>query len=238
MIEKIFIERAGKAGLEISMEAAEKFAAYRQMVIEANRSMNLTRVSEDPEEAVDRDALDALAPLRIPGLMPPVRTLIDVGSGAGVPGVVLAICLPHVKVTLLDATKKRVDFLNRVCEALQLSANAVHMRSEDAARDTALRDSFDCATARAVASLPALLELSLPFVRPGGFFLAYKGPALEDELPAAKSALFLLGGKARAPLFLPIPGRDWDHRLLIVDKLKATPAAYPRKAGEPEKKPL
>ncbi len=238
MIEKIFVERAAKAGIEVSAEAAEKFAAYRRMVIEANRTMNLTRVSEDPEEAVDRDALDALAPLRIAGLMNPVRSLIDVGSGAGVPGVVLAMCLPDVQVTLLDATKKRVDFLNRVCEALQLNARAVHARSEDAARDPSLRDAFDCATARAVAALPVLLELSLPFVKPGGFFLAYKGPALEDELPASKRALFLLGGKARAPVFLPIPGRGWDHRLLIVDKLKATPATYPRKAGEPEKKPL
>ena len=238
MIEKILLERAERAGIPLTDEMAGKFAAYRQMVIEANRTMNLTRVSEDPEEAVDRDALDALAPLRVSGLMGPVRTLIDVGSGAGVPGVVLAIALPNVRVTLLDATKKRVDFLNRVCEALSLNARAVHRRAEDAARDKALRDGFDCATARAVAGLPALTEICLPFVRPGGFFLAYKGPALEDELPAAKNALRLLGGRARPPVSLAIPGRDWDHRLLIVDKLVPTPAAYPRKAGEPEKKPL
>ena len=238
MIEKILLERAEKAGIPLSKDMAEKFALYRAMVIEANRVMNLTRVSEDPEEAVDRDALDALAPLRVPGLMDPVRTLIDVGSGAGVPGVVLAIALPDVQVTLLDALKKRVDFLNRVCEALHLNAHAVHARSEDAARDKALRDAFDCATARAVASLPTLLELSLPFVKPGGFFLAYKGPALDEELPAAARALKLLNGQDRGPVSLPIPGRDWDHRLLIVDKLRPTPAAYPRKAGEPEKKPL
>ncbi len=238
MIEKILLERAEKAGISLTREMAEKFALYRVMVIEANRVMNLTRVSEDPEEAVDRDALDALAPLRVPGLMDPVRTLIDVGSGAGVPGVVLAIALPGVKVTLLDALKKRVDFLNRVCEALNLDARALHARSEDAARDKSLRDAFDCATARAVAGLPALLELSLPFVRPGGFFLAYKGPALNEELPAAARALRLLNGQDRGPVSLPIPGRDWDHRLLIVDKLRPTPAAYPRKAGEPEKMPL
>jgi 16S rRNA (guanine527-N7)-methyltransferase len=170
--------------------------------------------------------------------MDPVRTLIDVGSGAGVPGVVLAIALPGVNVTLLDALKKRVDFLNRVCEALHLNAHAIHTRSEDAARDKSLRDVFDCATARAVAGLPTLLELSLPFVRPGGFFLAYKGPALDEELPAAARALKLLNGQDRGPVSLPIPGRDWDHRLLIVDKLRPTPAAYPRRAGEPEKKPL
>ena len=238
MIEKILLERAEKAGISLTKEMAEKFALYRAMVIEANRVINLTRISEDPEEAVDRDALDALAPLRVPGLMEPVRTLIDVGSGAGVPGVVLAIALPGVKVTLLDALKKRVDFLNRVCEALNLNARALHARSEDAARDKSLRDAFDCATARAVASLPALLELSLPFVRPGGFFLAYKGPALNEELPAADRALRLLNGQDRGPVSLPIPGRDWDHRLLIVDKLGKTPAAYPRKAGEPEKQPL
>jgi 16S rRNA (guanine527-N7)-methyltransferase len=238
MIEKILLERAQRAGIELTMEAAEKFAVYRAMLIEANRTMNLTRISEDPEEAVDRDALDALAPLRIPGLMDPVRTLIDVGSGAGVPGIVLAIALPGIRVTLLDATKKKADFLCRVCEALHLSATVVNARAEDAARDKSLRDSFDCATARAVAGLPALLELTLPFVRPGGIFIAYKGPALEDELPAAKRALMLLGAKARSPVSLHIPGRDWDHRLLIVDKLRETLVAYPRKDGEPEKNPL
>ncbi len=238
MIEKILLERAEKIGVVVSPEAAEKFARYRAMVIEANRTMNLTRVSEEAEEAVDRDALDALAPLRVPGLMDAVRTLVDVGSGAGVPGVVLSIALPHVRVTLVDALKKRVDFLNRVCETLALNARAVHLRSEDAGRDAIFRDAFDCATARAVASLPLLLELALPLVRPGGFLCAYKGPALSEELPAAKRALKLLNGAPREPVFLPIPGRDWDHRLLIVDKLSLTPAAYPRKAGEPEKKPL
>ncbi len=238
MIEKILLERAERAGIPLTVEMAEKFGRYRAMVIEANRTMNLTRISEDPEEAVDRDALDALAPLRLPGLMAPVKTLIDIGSGAGVPGIVLAIALPRVQVTLLDALKKRVDFLNSVCAALQLNARAVHARCEDAARDTSLRDAFDCATARAVAAMPLLAELALPFIRPGGFLVAYKGPALEDELPAARKAMSLLGGKAREPVFLPIPGRDWDHRLLVVDKLKSTPAAYPRKAGEAEKNPL
>ncbi len=183
MIEKILLERAGLIGVSLSPEAAEQFARYRAMVAEANRTMNLTRVSEAAEEAVDRDALDALAPLRIPGLMDGVRTLADVGSGAGVPGVVLAIALPGVRVTLFDALKKRVDFLNRVCGALSLNARAVHLRSEDAARDGAFRDAFDCATARAVAPLPSLLELALPLVRPGGFLCAYKGPALSEELP-------------------------------------------------------
>jgi len=238
MIDKVLMERAARIGLTIPPEAAEKFAAYRALLVEANRTMNLTRISEDPEEAVDRDALDALAPLRAAGLMDSVRTLIDVGSGAGVPGIVLAIALPNVRVTLLDATQKRVGFLMEVVGKLGLSAVALHARAEDAARDPALRDAFDCATARAVAPLNLLAELALPFVRPGGFLAAYKGPALEDELPAAKRALHLLGGKARPPLPLSIPGRDWDHRLLIVDKLGKTPAAYPRKAGEPERKPL
>ena len=238
MLDKILLERAERAGIPLSQEAAEKFAAYRAMLAEKNRVMNLTRIPDDPEEVVDRDALDALAPLRVPGLMDGVKTLVDVGSGAGVPGVVLAIALPGVQVTLIDALKKRVDFLNGVCEALKLNARAVHARSEDAARVKSLRDAFDCATARAVAALPVLVDLCLPFVKPGGVFLAYKGPALETELPAAKKALALLGGRARSPVFVPIPGRDWDHRLLVVDKLRPTPAAYPRKAGEPEKKPL
>jgi 16S rRNA (guanine527-N7)-methyltransferase len=238
MIEKILVERAAAAGIALSAEAAQKFAAYRALVAEANRTMNLTRISEDPTEAVDRDALDALAPLRVEGLMRGVRTLIDVGSGAGVPGVVLSIALPEVRVTLLDSQAKRVAFLSMVIERLGLNATARHARAEDAARDSALRGRFDCATARAVAPLAVLSELALPFVRPGGFLCAYKGPALEDELPAARRALRVLGARARPAYLLPIPGRDWDHRLLVADKIGPTPAAYPRRAGEPGRSPL
>jgi 16S rRNA (guanine527-N7)-methyltransferase len=238
MIRKILTQRAKQVGIQISPEAAEKFAAYRALLMEANQVMNLTRISQDPEEAVDRDALDALMPLRVPGLMDDVETLVDVGSGAGVPGIVLSIALPGVHVTLVDALKKRVAFLADVIEKLSLNAVAVHARCEDAARDPSMRDAFDCATARAVARLSVLSELSLPFVRPGGFLCAYKGPALEEELPAARRALSLLGGRPRAPVCLAIPGRDWDHRLLVIDKLSPTPAAYPRRAGEPERRPL
>ncbi len=169
MIEKILLERAGLIGVSLSQEAAEQFARYRAMVAEANRTMNLTRVSEAAEEAVGPGRAGRAGAAENSRLMDGVRTLADVGSGAGVPGVVLAIALPGVRVTLFDALKKRVDFLNRVCGALSLNARAVHLRSEDAARDGAFRDAFDCATARAVAPLPSLLELALPLVRPGAF---------------------------------------------------------------------
>ena len=208
------------------------------MLTEAGRKMNLTRVGEDEREAVDRNYLDSLAPLAVNGLIEGACTLADAGSGAGFPGLVLAIALPDVRVTLVDALSKRVGFLREVIRALGLNARAVHARCEDAGRAPDLRDGFDLVTARAVADTPLLLELALPLVKPGGRLLCYKGPAVAEELERARHALSALNGRVTGVLSAPIPGRDWDHRLLVVEKTGATPAAYPRKAGVPERRPL
>lgn len=237
MIAQWVREGALQMGIELSQEAPEQFESYFHMLEEANQRMNLTRVLE-PREAVDRHFLDSIAPLKLPGLLCPGQTLIDVGTGAGFPGIPLAIACPGLRVTLLDSLQKRVGFLDEVIRALGLSARAVHGRAEEAARDPLLRDGFDRATARAVAALPVLMELALPFVRPRGQLILYKGPGLDEELAQSANAIGRLGGRVRGVQPVLIPGRDWDHRLLMVDKLCPTPKPYPRKPGEPGRKPL
>ena len=234
---KAMLERAAAAGIPLNMEQAEKFESYHRMLIEANARFNLTRVPEDEAEAIDRNYLDCIAPLAV-GLPASHASLIDVGSGAGFPGIPLAICLPETNIVLMDSLGKRVEFLESVIEVLHLNARAVHLRAEDGARKPEYREAFDLATARAVAPLNLLCEYLLPFVKVGGQMLALKGPGLDEEVAAAENALSVLGGRFLRSDALPIPGRDWDHRAAWIEKLAPTPDKYPRKAGKPEKKPL
>ncbi len=231
-------EGAARMGIALTDRQAGQFSRYHEMLVDCNRTMNLTRVAEDALEAADRNYLDSLAPLGAPGLMDGVRTLADIGSGAGCPGIPLAIARPDTRVTLIDALDKRVKFLNSVIEALGLNARAVHMRLEDAGREACYRAAFDMVTARALADTPVLLELGLPLLRVGGVLAAYKGPAVGEELARSDRALEELGGRVRAVASAPVPGRDWDHRLLLIEKTRPTPPKYPRKAGEPGRKPL
>lgn len=228
---------AAAMGVELSPAQAAQFAEYHEMLRAANRSFNLTRVPDDPAEAIDRNYLDCLAPLAR-GWPEDARLAIDVGSGAGFPGVPLAIARPQTRFVLLDALDKRVKFLQSVVDALGLNAVAVHMRAEDAARRPEFRERFDVAVARAVAPLNVLAEYLTPFVRVGGRMAALKGPGAEDELAQAQAALALLGGDGGRVESIEIPGRDWSHRLVFVEKLRPTPEKYPRRAGVPEKKPL
>lgn len=236
MIEKL-ISRAGQMGISLSREQAEKFAIYHRMLTEANAQFNLTRVPEELDEAIDRNYLDCISPLAA-GFPEGAETMIDVGSGAGFPGIPLAICLPQVHVVLLDALGKRVDFLKSVICALGLNAEAIHLRAEDGARRPELREQFDLATARAVAAMNLLAEYLLPFVKPGGQMMVLKGPGLDEELAQAENAFAILGGSFRRAERIALPGRDWDHRVAFVEKLSPTPEKYPRRAGKPEKKPL
>lgn len=231
------LARAAAAGIPLTAEQAAKFEVYHRMLSEANARFNLTRVPDTAEEAVDRNYLDCIAPLKA-GLPAGVRTAIDVGSGAGFPGIPLSICLPEVRFVLLDALGKRVEFLKSVIDALGLNAEAVHLRAEDGARRPEFREQFDLAVARAVASLNLLSEYLLPFVKPGGRMLAYKGPTLDAELADAGNALNALGGRFERAETVEIPGRDWEHRLCWILKTQPTPARYPRRAGKPEKAPL
>ena len=180
----------------------------------------------------------SISPLSVPHLMDGVKTMCDVGSGAGFPGIPLSIACPHVHVVMMDSLGKRVKFLNQVIAELHLDAEAVHTRAEDAAKLPSYRDQFDLVTARAVAALPTLLELSLPFVRPGGRMMAFKGPSLDEELAASEKALKKLCAQPIEQHSIRIPDRDWDHRLMMIRKTAPTPKAFPRKAGEAGRNPL
>lgn len=236
MFKKMLIDGAKAMRIEMSPGQAEKFEIYHNMLVEANARMNLTRVPEDLREAIDRNYLDCIAPLSKD--FPDVKTAVDVGSGAGFPGIPLSIMLPDVHFVLVDALSKRVGFLQDVIAKLGLNAEAHHLRAEDAARRPELREQFDMATARAVASLNLLSEYLLPFVKEGGWMLTLKGPSLDEELAEAAYALEVLGGAWERTEALAIPGRDWDHRCAWIRKVQPTPEKYPRKAGQPEKKPL
>ena len=236
MLESRLLEQTTAMGLPMSRAQAEKFAAYHGMLVEANARMNLTRVPDDPVEAADRNYLDCVAVLA--GNFPAVETAVDVGSGAGFPGIPLSIMLPETRFTLIDAMGKRVDFLNAVIERLGLNARALHLRAEDAARRADMREAFDLATARAVAPMNVLCEYLLPLVKVGGYALALKGPGLDEELAGAGRAAALLGGRLARVQPLAIPGRDWDHRVAWLVKEAPTPDQYPRRPGMAEKRPL
>ncbi len=232
--------RAGAAAMGIALpdDAPDKLVIYHEMLVETNRVMNLTRVPDDPAEAVDRNYLDSLAPLAAPHLMENVKTLCDVGTGAGFPGVPLSIARPDIHVVLMDSLGKRVKFLQSVIDRLNLNAEAVHIRAEDAAKLPDCRDRFDLAVARAVAALPTLCELTLPFVKAGGRFIAYKGPSLDEELSQSGAILKRMKSECLETRSVAFPGRDWDHRLCVVRKNAPTPASFPRKAGEAGRNPI
>ena len=224
-------------GVAFDQTAMERFEAFHAILDEYNARMDLTAVL-DEDERVDRHDLDSAAPLRH-GLLAPDAKVIDVGTGAGFPGMPLLILRPDLKMTFLDALQKRISFLEDALGRLGLSATTLHARAEDAARMAAHREMYNAAVSRAVANVSTLSELTLPFVRVGGTAIAWKGPGVTEELVSGKRAAFLLGGKIRGVLDAPVPGRDdWAHVLLVTDKTGKTPAVYPRKAGTPGKKPL
>ena len=236
MLKTFLLDRAAAMGIPMTAGQAEQFNLYHEMLVEANARMNLTRVPYDPAEAVDRNYLDCVAPLA--GGFPDAATAVDVGSGAGFPGIPLAIMLPDTRFTLIDALGKRVDFLREVIDRLGLNAVALHLRAEDAARREDLREGFDLAVARAVAPMNVLCEYLLPLVKVGGHMLALKGPGLDDELTQAGNALSLLGGAIERTQPLAIPGRDWNHQAAWIKKAAPTPEKYPRRAGAAEKRSL
>ena len=234
-MKEYLLRKAQLMGLAMSPQQAEQFEAYHALLLKANAQFNLTRVSEDESEACDRNYLDSLTLLQH---LEGAKSLIDVGSGAGFPGVPLAIMRPDVSITLLDSLGKRVEFLKSVIAELGLNARALHMRSEEAVGKAEFREVFDVACARAVADLTVLSELLLPFVKVGGRMLAMKGPGAEEELENAAFAISELGGGEAAVLEAPIPDRSWEHKIVRVSKLAPTPARFPRRAGMAEKRPL
>ena len=217
-------------------ETVECLCQYGKRLLEKNQVMNLTAITE-PEAVARLHMLDCAA-LRTVGDWNG-KSLIDVGTGAGFPGLVLKILYPSLRLTLLDSLQKRLDWLTELCGELGLSdVTILHARAEEAAHDPALRDGFDYATARAVAALPMLCELCLPYVRPGGAFLAMKSGSCAEEIAAAQGAIQKLKASPCKAVRYTIPGTEVERQILIIGKQERTPERYPRPFAKIKKQPL
>lgn len=224
-------------GITASPELPERLEIYLRLLKEWNARMDLIADTPD-DEILDRHFADSLMALKA-GLVPDHARWIDIGTGAGFPGLPLAMAKTDIRVTLMDAQQKRLNFLQAVIDETGITnAVTVHARAEEGARNPEFREQFDIASARAVAPLNTLTEYLLPFVRIGGAALCWKGPALQDELEAGRRSAHLLGGRLEMPVFCRIAGRDWEHTILPIRKTEKTAAAYPRKPGMPKAKPL
>ena len=236
MTESIILSKLELLDLPADPDKAHQLLTYLQMLLEWNKSMDLTAVT-DKEEVLDRHFLDSLILLKHPEYLK--GPVLDLGTGAGFPGLPLAIFRPDLSFTLADAQNKRLKFLEAVIAALELeNVTLVHSRAEDMGRSPAFRETFGTCVARAVASLPVLCEYLLPMVSVGGCSVCWKGPSVLDEMTNGRRAAHLLGGHLLEPISYAIPGRDWQHMLLPIEKVSSTPKAYPRKAGTPGKSPL
>lgn len=226
--------------LEITGRQADQLDRYAQLLVEWNEKMNLTAIT-DPEGVLVKHLIDSLTVLRsLPAAGEKVR-LIDVGTGAGFPGIPLAVMREELELTLLDSLNKRLVFLEAVCRALGLEARCVHARAEEAGRQKAHREKYNVATARAVAALPALCEYCLPLVVPGGVFLAMKGLDGEREAQEAASAIKVLGGKLSGIdewQLPPVEGEAAERKILRIQKISPTPDRFPRQAAKIAKQPL
>ena len=209
---------------------------YKDMLIVWNEKMNLTAITDD-REIILKHFVDCLA--LCSGADMSGKKIIDVGTGAGFPGVPVKIACPDIDITLLDSLNKRITFLNELTKALGLEkTDCVHMRAEDGGNDKGLRESFDMCISRAVANLAVLCEYCLPFVRVGGMFISMKGPDVSQEISEAEKAIKVLGGEISEIKKVSIPETDINHSLIIIKKIRSTPSKYPRKAGKVKKEPI
>ena len=232
-----FLDALSEMGVTLSEQQKEQFVTYYEMLVEKNKVLNLTTVTEF-EEVLQKHFLDSLSVCRVLDLDAP-KKVIDVGTGAGFPGIPLKIAFPDLKVVLLDSLQKRLTFLEEVTTELGLeNVSFLHARAEDAGKDPAYREQFDFCVSRAVANLSVLSELCLQMVKVGGSFVSYKSGKADEEIAHASRAIRILGGKkARKEHFL-LPGSDMERILVVVEKKEPTPKNFPRKAGIPAKKPI
>ena len=230
-------DEMNKLGISLTEQQSEQLYEYYRLLVEWNSFMNLTGITEF-SEVVQKHFVDSLSIVKVKN-MNDVDNLIDVGTGAGFPGLPLKIVFPHLKVTLLDSLNKRIDFLNAVIEKTGLTGiETIHGRAEDFAKPGLKREIYDLCVSRAVANLATLSEYCLPYVKIGGEFIPYKSGEVADELQDAKSAVFLLGGKVESCENFDLPGSDIHRSLVRIKKVGGCPKKYPRKAGMPSKVPL
>jgi 16S rRNA (guanine527-N7)-methyltransferase len=229
---------AAQFDLALSQAQQQAFDQYQHQLIAWNEKINLTRIVE-PEEIAVKHFLDSLSIYPLLSGFPPKFSLIDVGTGAGFPGLPLKIVLPDIHLALLESTRKKTTFLQHIVDTLNLAnVSVVTARAEEAGKQPAHRQQYDVAVARAVAALPVLAEYTLPLVKVGGTVIVQKGQNPTEEVKSAANALGILGGKIDQVLPVDVPGLDAERHLIVIRKHKPTPKQYPRRPGLPAKKPI
>lgn len=226
---------AEKIGIQLDETALNRFDKYAEMIVETNKYLNLTAITE-PTEMLYKHFIDSLSLLTVVKLQQGAK-VIDVGTGAGFPGVVLLIARPDLKITLMDGTNKRLNFISQVLDELELNAEILHSRAELAGKDKKYREKFDLVTARAVANMNTLSEYCLPFAKVGGIFAPMKAAKAEEEIKDSENAVKLLGGRIKEVRQLNIENCG-ERCIIITEKISQTPSKYPRASAQISKKPL
>ena len=233
-----FEKDLAELGVNLTKKQISQFMRYYELLVEWNSFMNLTGITEF-EEVMRKHFVDSVSLIKALELKGKDLSVIDIGTGAGFPGLPLKIAFPELKVTLLDSLNKRIKFLNEVILQLGLeNIDTIHGRAEDYAKPEKLREKYDVCVSRAVANLATLSEFCLPFVKVGGCFVSYKSEKISDEAIDAQNAICLLGGKVKEQVEFQLPNSDIYRNLFVIEKKHITPKKYPRKAGLPAKEPL
>ncbi len=232
-----FLSDCKQFNIALSDDSLEQLITYYELLNEWNKVMNLTAIT-DFEGVFKKHFIDSLSIAQILDFNKDIN-VIDIGTGAGFPGLVLKIAFPNIRITLLDSLNKRITFLSEVVSSLKLKdVNLLHGRAEDVAKDKLYRETYDLAVSRAVANLSTLSEYCLPFVKTGGYFVSYKSEKATDEIKDAGNALQILGGAVTKEEGFYLPGTDIYRNLILIEKQQKTPEKYPRKAGLPAREPL
>lgn len=237
VLENKFLVQLDLLGIKLNEIQIKQFHQYYELLIEWNKVMNLTGIT-DYDEVNEKHFVDSLSITNVTDLSK-IHTVIDIGTGAGFPGLPLKIVFPHLKIVLLDSLQKRIGFLNKVIEELGFQdVISLHGRAEDYARDINYREKFDLCVSRAVANLSVLSEYCVPYVKIGGSFISYKSGNMEEELEQSKSSVNILGGKIEVVKKFNLPESNIERSLIVIRKRKSTGKKYPRKAGIPTRSPL
>lgn len=233
----ILEEGCKELGITLDEIQKKQFTDFYEYLVEKNKVMNLTGITEF-QEVLIKHFLDSLACVKAVD-MSQIKRIMDIGTGAGFPGVPLKIAFPHLEACLLDSLKKRVNFLEETFQLLKLeNITAIHGRAEEYAKNKQYRETYDLCVSRAVSNLATLSEYCLPYVKTGGYFISYKSGTVQEEVEQAQKAVKILGGKIQDVVYFQLPDSEIQRSLVVIEKIKATPGRYPRKAGTPLKEPL
>ena len=236
-MSQIFDQKLEQLGIVLTETQKQQFDKFYELLVEWNKVMNLTGITEY-EEVNEKHFVDSISLVKAIDLNK-VSSVIDVGTGAGFPGIPLKIVFPHLKVVLLDSLNKRINFLNTVIDKLELQdISTIHGRAEDFAKKLEYREQFDLCVSRAVANLATLSEYCIPYVKKDGMFVPYKSGEIDEELDQSKKAIHILGGKTQNVVKFQLPGTEIGRSFVVIKKLQNTVKKYPRKAGLPSKEPI